>query len=55
MGVFDVQEVNRKIGLGEFNRTDLAWYVGQAQWQPLPAISGVIFPPEIPSDTPPPL
>ena len=55
MGVFDIQEVNRKIGLGEFNRTDLAWYVGQAQWQPLLTISGVVFPPEIPSDTPPPL
>jgi len=55
MGIFDIQEVNRKIGLGEFNRTDLAWYVGQAQWQPLPAIPGVVFPPEIPSDTPPPL
>jgi membrane protease subunit (stomatin/prohibitin family) len=55
MGIFDIQEVNRKIGLGEFNRTDLAWYVGQAQWQQLPTISGVVFPPEIPSDTPPPL
>jgi membrane protease subunit (stomatin/prohibitin family) len=55
LGIFNIQEVNRKIGLGEFNRTDLAWYVGQAQWQPLPTISGVVFPPEIPSDTPPPL
>jgi len=54
-GVFALDEVNRKIGLGEFLRTDLAWYLGQAQWQPLHAIPGVTFPPEIPSDTPPPL
>jgi len=54
-GIFSLDEVNRKIGLGEFIRTDLGWYLGQAQWQPLPAIPGVIFPPDIPSDTPPPL
>jgi hypothetical protein len=54
-GIFTLDEVNRKIGLGEFIRTDLGWYLGQAQWQPLHAIPGVTFPPDIPSDTPPPL
>lgn len=54
-GIFTLDDVNRKIGLGEFIRTDLGWYLGQAQWQPLPTIPGVTFPPDIPSDTPPPL
>ena len=55
LGVFPLDEVNRKIGLGEFVRTDLGWHVGQAQWQPLSAIPGITFPPEIPSNAPPPL
>jgi membrane protease subunit (stomatin/prohibitin family) len=55
LGIFSLDEVNRKISLGEFIRTDLGWYLCQDQWQPLHAIPGATFPPDIPSDTPPPL
>jgi hypothetical protein len=51
LGIFALDEVNRRIGLGEFLGTDLGWYPSLAGWQPLSAIPGVNVPPQ----TPPPL
>jgi|GEM_PF-624350 len=55
-GIFSLDEVNRKIGLGELLGTDLGWHPNLGdKWQPLSAIPGVIVPPPMPSNTPPPL
>jgi len=54
-GIFALDEVNRQLALGKFSGNDLGWHIGLAQWQPLSAIVGVVIPPPLPTNTPPPL
>jgi len=54
-GIFALEEVNRRLSLGTFSAGDLGWHTGLVQWQPLATIAGVIVPPPLPSNTPPPL
>lgn len=55
-GPFTLQEVNAQLATRHFLPTDLAWYDGMTDWQPLSTIPGVVVPsqPASPPTLPPP-
>ncbi len=44
LGVFPLEEINRRLATGELLPADLAWHEGMAGWQPLHTIAGVHVP-----------
>ena len=42
LGPYPVEEINRQLSTHVFEASDLAWYEGLAEWQPLSSIAGVM-------------
>lgn len=42
LGPYPLEEINRQLSAHAFEPSDLAWYEGLAEWQPLSSIAGVV-------------